>query len=77
VLAVGSRFTHDAPAGVRAFFESYRGSSARVSEGLAYMHANDANAEAAARYLLTTHPELLEQWLDGPTAARVGAALSE
>lgn len=77
VLALGSRFKDDAPADVRAFFEHYRGSSGLLSEGLAYMHANDATPESAARYLLGSHPELLEVWLDEPTAARVSAALSE
>ena len=77
VLALGSRFKDDAPAGVRAFFENYRGTSGLLSEGLAHMHANDASAEAAARYLLRAHPDLLAQWLDEPTAARVGSALSD
>ncbi len=77
VLALGSRFKDDAPADVRAFFEAYRGSSALLSEGLAYMHANDETPEAAARHLLAAHPELLAQWLDEAVAARVNAALSD
>lgn len=77
VLALGSDFKDHAPAAVRAFFERYRGSNALLSEGLAYMHANDETPERAARYLLGVHPELLEQWLDAPTAARVSSALSD
>lgn len=77
VLALGRAFKDDAPAAVRAFLERYRGSSALLSEALAYMHANDETSEAAARFLLGAHPELLEQWLDEATAARVSAALDQ
>jgi ABC-type proline/glycine betaine transport system substrate-binding protein len=77
VLALGSRFKDDAPADVRAFFEAYRGSSALLSEGLAFMHANDETPEAAARHLLGLHPELLTQWVDEAVAARVNSALTD
>lgn len=77
VLGLGSRFTDDAPPALRAFFESYRGSSGLLSEALAYMHEHDALPEEAARFLLTSHPELLDAWLDEPTAARVRAGLAE
>lgn len=77
VLALGSRFKDDAPAEVRAFFERYRGSSALLSEALAYMHAHDAGPEEAARELLRTRPQLVRSWLDHDTAARVEAAMAD
>lgn len=75
VLGIGSDFKDEVPLQLRAFFEAYHGSSALLSEALAYMHANDETPEAAARNLLSTHPELLEQWLDDTSAAEVRAAL--
>lgn len=77
VLALGSRFKDEAPAPIRSFFEAYRGSSALLSEALAYMHANDAGPQEAALQLLEAHPELLTEWVDRSTAAGVLAALAD
>lgn len=77
VLALGSRFKDEAPPAVRAFFEAYRGSSALLSQALAYMHANDVGPQAAARHLLVEHPDLLAGWVGEDTASRVQAALAD
>lgn len=77
VLALGSRFKEDAPGPVRSFLEQYHGSSAMLSQALAYMHANDVDAQAAALHLLQTHPDLLRGWVDEATAATVEAALAD
>jgi len=77
VLALGSRFKNDAPAALRAFFESYRGSSALLSEALAFMHAKDATPREAASELLRSHPELLVAWVGNDAAAEVQAALAD
>ncbi|HZJ08650.1 MAG TPA: ABC transporter substrate-binding protein [Trueperaceae bacterium] len=77
VLAFGSRFKEDAPDQLRAFFESYHGSSGMLSAALGFMHANDVGPRDAARHLLMTRPELLRSWVDEAVAARVEAALAD
>lgn len=74
VVALGSRFKDEAPAGVRRFLDAYHGSSAMLSRALAYMHAHDAGPEEAARHLLATERETWSAWLEPETAARVAAA---
>jgi ABC-type proline/glycine betaine transport system substrate-binding protein len=75
VVALGSRFKDDAPEAVRRFLHAYRGSSGMLSRALAYMHAEDADPQAAARRFLATEPEVWRAWLEPEAAARVAAAL--
>lgn len=46
-----------------AFLSNYHTSSALISEALAYMQDTKADYGQTARWLLTTHPELLDAWL--------------
>lgn len=58
-----------------AFLKNYRTNSALLSETLAYMQDTRANYEDAARWMLTTHPELLDEWLTAEQAAEMKQAL--
>ena len=50
--------------------------SATTSEALAYMQDNNADYEAAARWLLTeSHPELVDEWLTTEQAETLRGAL--
>ncbi len=46
-----------------SFLSNYHMSSPLISEGLAYMQETGADHTATARWMLTEHPELAEQWL--------------
>ncbi len=74
VVGIGSRFVSDAPAAVRAFLDAYHGNSAMLSRALAYMHANDATPEEAARNFLRTEGDIWRTWLAPEVADRVAAA---
>ena len=58
-----------------AFLKNYRTTSALLSEALAYMQDSKANYEDAARWMMTTHPELLDEWLTAEQAAEMKQAL--
>ena len=73
VVALGSRFKDEAPAPLRAFLTAYRGSNQLLSEALAYMNANAAEPQEAARHFLASQPAVWSDWLDAETAAKVAA----
>ena len=59
------------------FLSRFSMPSALISEGLAYMQDNNADYNAAARWLLTeAHPELVDEWLLPQQAEQLNAALS-
>jgi len=57
------------------FLKNYRTTSALLSEALAYMQDTKANYEDAARWMMATHPELLDEWLTAEQAAEMKQAL--
>lgn len=57
------------------FLRNYSTSSALLSEALAYMQDTKANYEATARWMMTTHPELLDTWLTAEQATQMKQAL--
>ena len=57
------------------FLKNYSTSSALLSEALAYMQDTKANYEDTARWMLTTHPELLDAWLTADQATEMKQAL--
>ncbi len=57
------------------FLKNYRTSSALLSEALAYMQDTKANYEATARWMMTTHPELLDTWLTAEQTTQMKQAL--
>ena len=58
------------------FLSNFSMPSAIISEALAYMQENNADYEAAARWLLTeSHPELVDEWLTAEQAETLRAAL--
>jgi len=73
-VAVSNEFASDNPE-FCAFLSRYHLSSSLISEGLAYMKVTNCSHSQAARQLLSSHPELLESWLDGKTLANVRDAL--
>ncbi len=75
VVGVGSRFVDEAPEGVRAFLDAYHGGSAMLSRALAYMHAEDATPQQAARRFLRTEPTVWRAWLPTDVADMVAGAV--
>ncbi|MBS5387480.1 MAG: ABC transporter permease subunit [Clostridiales bacterium] len=60
------------------FLSNYHTGSELISEGLAYMQKNDPDDhEAAAKYLLKQHPELIEEWLTLEQAELLNACLAK
>lgn len=57
------------------FLKNYHTTSALLSETLAYMQDTQADYETAARWMLTTHPELLDEWLTAEQAAEMKQVL--
>ncbi|MEG1850266.1 MAG: ABC transporter permease, partial [Oscillospiraceae bacterium] len=58
------------------FLKKYHTSSALTSEGLAYMQANVGSTYGdAAKWFLTEHSELIDQWLSADQAAKLRTAL--
>jgi len=57
------------------FLSKYETSSALTSEALLYIQENDADMETAAKWFLTQHPELIDQWLSSDKAELVRNAL--
>ena len=58
------------------FLSKFSMPSATISEALAYMQDNNADYQAAARWLLTeSHPELIDEWLTAEQAETLKAAL--
>ncbi|WMJ83900.1 glycine betaine ABC transporter substrate-binding protein [Oscillospiraceae bacterium LTW-04] len=57
------------------FLRNYHTTSALISEALAYMQETQADYETAARWMMTTHPELLDEWLTAQQATEMKQAL--
>ncbi|EEG72392.1 glycine betaine ABC transporter substrate-binding protein [[Clostridium] hylemonae] len=57
------------------FLSKYHTGSQLISEGLAYMQDNKADHSEAARWLLTQHPELAEEWLTPDQEKTLAASL--
>lgn len=53
------------------FLSRYHLSSSLISDALAFMEANDATHGEGARWLLETHPELLDEWLPEEKAEKM------
>ena len=60
-----------------AFLSNYRTSSALTAEALTYIMDNDASYEEAAKWFLTQHDELLDEWLPEDKAQIIREALAE
>jgi glycine betaine/proline transport system substrate-binding protein len=58
-----------------SFLSRYHLSSSLISEALAYMEEHEASHIDAAKWLLQTHPELLDEWLESDKAELVRTAL--
>lgn len=59
------------------FLSKYSTSSELTSQALAYINENDVEYKAAAKWFLSEHDELLNQWLPEDKANLVLSALSE
>lgn len=59
------------------FLSGFSTTSALLNEALTYMQDNGADAEAAARWFMQEHPEMLEQWLTAEQAEAVKSALND
>ena len=53
------------------FLSNYKTSSALTSEALAYMQDTGANYVETARWFLTEHSELLDEWLNEEDAEKM------
>ncbi len=73
-IGTSNRFAENNPA-FCAFLKNYHTTSALLSEALAYMQDTQANYEQAARWMMTTHPELLDEWLTAEQATEMKQAL--
>ena len=54
-----------------AFLRNYETSSALTSEGLAYMQETDADYVETAKWFLSEHSELLDEWLEADDAQTI------
>lgn len=73
-VGVSNGFYQDNPE-FCAFLEKYETSSELTSEALAHMQDTGDSHEATAKWFLTEHDELLNQWLTVDEAKKVRAAL--
>ncbi len=68
-------FAQDNPEAVE-FLSKYKTSSALTSEALAYMQDNKADYITTAKWFITEHSELLEEWLSPEDAEKVLNSIS-
>lgn len=73
-VAVSKAFADGASAEMIEFLTTYEMDQLLVSQLLAYMEDNDAEAVDAARHFLETMPEVWTAWVSDDVAARVQAA---
>ncbi|WP_138262263.1 glycine betaine ABC transporter substrate-binding protein [[Clostridium] hylemonae] len=73
-IAVSNEFAQSNPE-FCDFLSKYHTGSQLISEGLAYMQDNKADHSEAARWLLTQHPELAEEWLTPDQEKTLAASL--
>lgn len=74
-VGVSPAFYEDNPEMVE-FLSNYKTSSALSSEALAYMQDTGANYVETARWFLTEHSELLDEWLNEEDAEKMKGLLS-
>ena len=74
-VGVSPAFYEDNPEMVE-FLSNYKTSSALTSEALAYMQDTGANYVETARWFLTEHSELLDEWLNEEDAEKMKGLLS-
>ena len=67
-IGVSNAFYEEGNEEVIAFLSKYSTSSALTSEGLAYMQETGADYIETAKWFLTEHSELLDEWLDAEDA---------
>lgn len=58
------------------FLSNYKTSSALTSEGLAYMQDNDTDYMETAKWFLSEHPELIDEWLNQEDAQQIKDSLT-
>ena len=75
-VAVSKEFAESASAEMIEFLRAYGMDQLLVSELLAYMDDNDAQAADAARHFLETKADLWTAWVSDAVAGRVQAALN-
>lgn len=59
------------------FLSKYRTSSALTSEALAYMQDTGSDYVATAKWFMSEHPELLDQWLSTEDAQKIKDSLNK
>lgn len=74
VIGVNARFAAKAPE-IMKFLQSYKTTSALVSEGLAHMQDNGGSVEKAAESFLRDHRDVWSRWVPADVAGRVASAL--
>ena len=75
-VAVSKEFADSASEEMVAFLRAYGMDQLLVSELLAYMRDNDAEAGDAARYFLENNQDVWSAWVSDEVAGRVQAALN-
>jgi glycine betaine/proline transport system substrate-binding protein len=75
-ICVSNEFYEKAPE-FAEFLSKYHTSSALTAEALAYIEDNDASMEEAAKWFLTEHDELINQWMPEDKAKLVRNKLSQ
>ncbi|MDD4726117.1 MAG: ABC transporter substrate-binding protein [Tissierellia bacterium] len=70
-IGVSNAFAEEGNEEVISFLSKYGTSSALTSEGLAYMQETGADYIESAKWFLTEHSELLDEWLDAEDAQAV------
>lgn len=75
-VTASNKFVEENPELVK-FFENYHTTSAIISEGLAYMQANEVEADVAAEWFLTEKQDFWKTWVDDEVFAKVIESLEE
>ncbi len=73
-VAAHKDFDEKAP-DVVEFLKNYQTGNTLINEALAYMQKNDVDTDEAAKWFLTEHEELWNQWVPAEAAEKVKAAL--
>ncbi|MDR7871070.1 MAG: ABC transporter substrate-binding protein [Tissierellaceae bacterium] len=75
--AVSNKFAEEGNEEFITFLSKYSTSSALTSEGLAYMQETGADYVETAKWFLSEHSELLDEWLEPEDAQAMKDILSE
>ena len=76
-IAVSNNFADKGNEEFIAFLSKYKTSSALTSEGLAYMQETGSNYADTAKWFLSEHSELLDEWLKAEDAQTMKDFLSK